>query len=157
MLQLLKARRARRAAISTICPLVERSRWRLQGISAAAWLDPYMIGFMSMLITLVARQEAGNLGEDALGVVQLEAWKAITKSEADDIGAEICFLSAGRDNAFQSGCENAALLFRTLQGVGSDARDVGDLAGGSREIDEAAATLWVRLFEERIRDSAAVH
>jgi hypothetical protein len=156
MIQFLKARRARKAAIATICPLVDRSRWKLRGIPEAAWLDPYMIGFMSMLITLVAKEEAHNLGVDALGVVQVEAWKAITNSDIDDIGGEICLLSAGRDSAFQSGCENAALLFQTLKIIDKYGGDVGVVTEASRENNEAAALMWARMFEDRIRSCAAV-
>jgi hypothetical protein len=154
MIQFLKARRARKAAIATICPFVDRSRWKLRGIPEAAWLDPYMIGFMSMLITLVAKEEARNLGVDALGVVQVEAWKAITNSDIDDIGGEICLLSAGNDNAFQYGCENADLLFRTLKDFGGSGGDITDAAGTIQANDEAASTLWIRLFEDRIRGVA---
>jgi hypothetical protein len=155
MFQLWKARRARRAAISTICPLVERSRWKLHGIPESAWLDPYMIGFLSMLITLVAKDKAQNLDGDALGLVQLEAWKEITQSENDDIGGEICLLSMDHDNAFQAGCDNAVLLFDAIMGGGGASGGMDgstdELPAGSFNNDNATA-LWTRVFEDQIRN-----
>lgn len=54
-------RRGRRAAVTTIGPLVERSRAALNGIPDIAWRDPYLVGFMLTLITIVARVENPGL------------------------------------------------------------------------------------------------
>jgi hypothetical protein len=157
MFQLFKARRARRAAISIICPLVERSRWKLHGIPESAWLDPYMVGFLSMLITLVAKDKASNLDVDALGLVQLEAWKEITKLEMNDIGEEICLLSMDHNNVFQAGCDNAVLLFDAIMepggasGMMDDSTDELPPCGFPNDVVTA---LWKRVFEDRIRNIA---
>ena len=45
--ELSRVRKARKAAVTVISPIVEKSRHRLGGISEVAWSDPYMIGFMS--------------------------------------------------------------------------------------------------------------
>jgi hypothetical protein len=155
MLQLLKTRRARRAAVATICPFVERSRWKLHEISESAWLDPYMVGFLSMLITLVAKHDAGDIDGEALGLVQLAAWKEITQTDIDDIGGEICLLSASGDSAFQNGCDNAAILYGALK----DAAFEPQAEPGTdylQQDSESVAVLWARLFEDRIRASADV-
>jgi hypothetical protein len=107
MLGLWKVRRARQAAVATIAPLVEGSRYRLNGIIDRAWLDSYMVGFMVMLITVVVRREIGILETQALGLVQCEAWAEITGMKSDLIGEEVLLLSAARHKNFELGCRNA--------------------------------------------------
>ena len=58
-----RTRKARRAAVAAISPIVEDSRHRLGGISDVAWSDPYIIGFMVMLISIIARLESGKISE----------------------------------------------------------------------------------------------
>ena len=153
MLELLKVRRARKAAVATITPLVESSRWRFHGIPEMVWLDPYVIGFMAMLITLIARNEVRSLGGQALGLVQLDAWGAITKAVNVNVGEEICLLSADGDAEFQTGCVNAEQMFRAIQ----------DASGGDeeQETDESntstasISSLWSRYFEERLVANAS--
>jgi hypothetical protein len=111
-----KARRARRAAVATIAPLVERSRYRLNGTSDVAWLDSYMVGFMVMLITFVVRREVGILETQALGLVQCEAWGEITGIKSDIIGEEVLLLSAARHKNFELGCRNAIAFGEALYG-----------------------------------------
>ena len=41
-----RTRKARRAVVAAISPIVEDSSHRLGGISDVAWSDPYIIGFM---------------------------------------------------------------------------------------------------------------
>ena len=88
-----EARRGRRAAVTMIGPLVERSRAALNGIPDIAWRDPYLVGFMLTLITIVARIESRALQDDDLSLVQSQAWQAITGMDADLIGEDALTLS----------------------------------------------------------------
>jgi hypothetical protein len=81
-----RTRKARRAVVAAISPIVEDSRHRLGGISDVAWSDPYIIGFMVMLISIIARIQSGKISEDSLCLVQCRSWEDITamQSELDD-------------------------------------------------------------------------
>jgi hypothetical protein len=142
MMRFLKVRRARKAAVAAIAPHVERSRWRMDGIPETAWNDPYVIGFLAMLITLVAQKEVRWLDGQALGLVQLDAWGAITQSASDTIGEEICLLSANGDGAFELGCSNAQRMFQELERAPAAGGEDGPLA---------ASLLWSRFFDDRVR------
>jgi hypothetical protein len=98
--------RARNAAVATIRPLVEDSRRRFDGISDAVWLEPYMLGFLTMLITISAKHTIRRLEGQAMAKVQTEAWKAITGLDYQ-IGEEIILLSEARDLQFRAGCSDA--------------------------------------------------
>lgn len=100
-------RRGRRAAVRAILPLVDRSRARLSGISDRVWLDPYIVGFLVMLITLSARREVVDLEGQPLCVVQSRAWGEITGLNSDLIGEEVLLLSSSQDGDFEEGCRNA--------------------------------------------------
>jgi hypothetical protein len=106
---LLGARRARRQTVRLIGQLVEESRTRLGGIADSTWLEPYMIGFMSALITVIIHEQIGRdrLGEQLLGLVQADCWARITGLPGDRIGEEICLLSLNNDEAFCLGCSSA--------------------------------------------------
>lgn len=107
LLNLSRTRRARRAAAAMIVPLVEASRRRLGGIAEATWSDPYVIGFMAMLITLISRVEVGRLDSDALGAVQTGAWQDITGLSGSAIGEDMLHLGAAHDRNFEAGCRDA--------------------------------------------------
>ncbi|RIK96750.1 MAG: hypothetical protein DCC74_09565 [Proteobacteria bacterium] len=107
LLNLSRTRRARRAAAAMIVPLVEASRRRLGGIAEAAWSDPYIIGFMAMLITLISRVEVGRLDNDALGAVQVGAWQDITGLSGSTVGEDMLHLGAAHDRNFEAGCRDA--------------------------------------------------
>jgi len=165
MLDLLKGRRARKAAVATIAPLVEGSRNRLNGIAEMAWLDPYMVGFMSMLITLVAHR-TGALGTAALANVQTGAWADITGLEGSLVGEEIVLLSSAQDDAFSEGCGNALAFYEALFGGSASAQGTdswenalereGPPESVPRDLSEAetggvfADALWREYFEARI-------
>jgi hypothetical protein len=155
------ARRARRAACALIVPLVERSRQRLGAIADATWSDPYIVGFMVMLITIIARMEAGKIGERALCLVQAKAWDEIT-ARPGNIGEDVLLLSTAHNRDFESGCRNA-IAFASLL-LGSSLLS-GHLAGGLREpspdlrdATEPAApaerdditTAWEQFFEAHV-------
>jgi hypothetical protein len=152
MLQLLRVRRARKAAVAAIHPHVERSRAQLHGISEGAWRDPYVIGFLAMLITLVAQRSERRLGEQALGLVQLDAWEEITGTKTSNIGEDICLLSATGDTAFRAGCDNALLVFEAIEaeGLGRDSLRHPDVGQGPDAPASPSTTLWSRYFDERL-------
>src|SRR3569833_877670 len=83
-----RSRRARLAAEGTILPLVEKSRLRLGGIPDAAWSDPYIVGFMMMLITIIARIKNNKNKNKTKSHVQAMAWQNITRQESS-IGEEV--------------------------------------------------------------------
>jgi hypothetical protein len=116
LLGLWKARRARKAAVTIIGPLVERSRRRLNGIPGPVWFDPYLIGFMVMLITLIARRRVNVLDNQALGLVQCGAWGTITGLKADLVGEETLHCCAIGDRDFARGCCDAANFDLALHG-----------------------------------------
>ncbi len=101
-----KSSRAKRFAISSISPLVESSRVHVGKIHDQTWRQPYMIGFVSTLITLSALR-VEKLDSDQIGLTQLEAWTAITGVHDDQIGEDIQLLCATADEHFLAGCHNA--------------------------------------------------
>jgi hypothetical protein len=126
------ARRGRRAAVATIAPLVAKSRHRLDGIPDEVWFDPYIVGFMMMLITLTARRAVNIADSQTLGAVQADAWTEITRMPGNAIGEETVHLSAAEHQAFESGCRNAIAFDLALHGT-----SVAGVADGmSHNIDE---------------------
>jgi hypothetical protein len=119
-------RRGRKAAVATIAPLVAKSRHRLDGIPERVWLDPYVIGFIMMLITLEARRAVNISDSQTLGAIQMEAWSDITEQRLGAIGEETLHLSAMEHKAFESGCENAIAFDLAL--YGTSAAGVADAA-----------------------------
>ena len=112
-----KSAKACNEAVGTLKPLVANSDQRLGGISEHAWYTPYMIGYMSMLISLIAKQQTnGEISDEQLGRTQQDAWAKITGRAHDSIGEEICVLSVGRDISFKTGCENALQFMQALCG-----------------------------------------
>ena len=109
---------ARRAAVATIAPLIRVST-RLRGpVPEHAWGDPYLIGFLTMLISLIAlARTSARLDSDALGVVQMRAWRTITGLPDDRIGEELLLLSAANNEHFKAGCRNARTFFAALTGI----------------------------------------
>jgi hypothetical protein len=126
------ARRGRRAAVAAIAPLVAKSRHRLGRIPERAWLDPYVVGFMMMLITLAAQRAVNISDSQTLGAVQTEAWTEITRMRISTIGEETLHLSATEHKAFESGCRNAIAFDLAL--YGTSVAGVSD--GLSDRIDE---------------------
>lgn len=110
-------RKGRRAAVATIGPLVEQSRVHLNGIPETAWRDPYLVGFMLTLITIIARIESRTLQDRDLSVVQSQAWSAITDMDADLIGEDALTLSTSHPQEFQYGCHRATIVASRLCGT----------------------------------------
>jgi hypothetical protein len=158
------ARRGRKAAVATIAPLVAKSRHRLDGIPERAWLDPYMVGFMVMLITLSARRAINISDSQTLGTIQMEAWSAITDQRMSLIGEETLHLSASEHKAFEQGCQNAvafdlALYGTSIAGVADAAASRRDTtlelhADDPRHPDRASddvMALWQHFFERHLQ------
>ncbi len=160
--------RVRRAAVAVISPMVTQSRARLGGIPDVVWRRPYMIGFVAMLVTVLAKSETrGRIGTHQLGLAQVDAWTEITGQYDDRIGEEICLLSAQADEDFMQGCRNASRFLEAYWGVhdadDADIRETCEIASvqeapmfGPGELGAfgrggaVAALLWSRYFDEQI-------
>ena len=155
MFGLWKTYRVRRAATAEIIPFVDGSRRRLGGIPDSAWHDPYVVGFLGMLITIIAVREA-SLDTDDLAAVQAGAWGEITGMPRDAFGEELCFLGASQDNRFVSGCRDAESFFHALDDFDHQ-RTPGFDAGAETltalDESEAKSTLWSRYFDSHLNVS----
>jgi hypothetical protein len=146
-----KAYRGRRAAAGEITPLVEGTRLRLGSIPDTTWRDPYVIGFLGMLITLIAMRSTGPLDTDDLGAVQAGAWTDITGMSGDFVGEEICFLSASNDNRFTFGCRNAESFVRALDTVSRQGALLDEgLATSLTDDREVRSALWSCYFDAQL-------
>jgi hypothetical protein len=155
MLGLWKAHRGRRAAAAAIIPFVDGTRHRLGGIPDTAWHDPYVIGFLAMLITVIATRLTGSLRTDTLAAVQAGAWTDITGMPGDVIGEEICFLGASHDNRFIFGCSNAESFFEALDAASRQGeQNLGAGLGAPPALesaeDEVGSALWSRYFDAHL-------
>jgi hypothetical protein len=117
VIELSRVRKARKAAVTTISPIVEQSRHRLGAISDAAWSDPYMIGFIVMLISIIARVESGRITQDSMSHVQCKAFEDITAMTSDVMAEELLLLSTSRNRDFELGCRNAVAFGSMLLGT----------------------------------------
>lgn len=171
MLSFWRTSKATHSATTAILPFVERSRARLGGIPDFVWRDPYVLGFLSMLITLIGSEQGrGRLSDEEIGIVQLNAWLAITGIPDDLIGEEICRLSSSSDELFGWGCGNARAFFveamRRQDGVqdysshdmatqaatGSGLRAVIDEVASRPDHEHAADQMWRRVFDDRVAE-----
>ena len=159
-LDLFKVRRAHRAATAVISPMVEKSRGRLGGISDLTWSDPYMVGFMVMLITIAARIETGKIEGEALCRVQARSWEDITTVRSGLIGEEVLLLSTACNREFETGCRNALAFGSMLvgnsilfAGVGKRwqvrHRDLQEADSTIAERDDVSAA-WERFFDAHV-------
>lgn len=153
MFGLWRSYRGRRAAAGQIIPLLEGTRRRLGGIPGSAWRDPYVVGFLGMLITMVATRVAGALGTNDLAAVQAKAWADITGASGDVFGEEICFYDAAHDDRFISGCRNAEAFYYALNMV----RENGDQGLGPgaptpflSQAGDGGSALWSRYFDAHL-------
>jgi hypothetical protein len=152
-----KTYRGRRAAVGEIIPLIDGSRLRMGNIPDTAWHDPYVIGFLGMLITFIATRSIGPLDTDDLAAVQAGAWTDITGMPGDLVGEDICFLSASNDNRFLFGCRNAESFVRALDAAGRQSEQFGEAAANSFPADrEVKSTLWSRYFDAQLIEPSSV-
>ena len=162
MLRFLRVRRARKAAVSVLAPHVASSRRRFGAIPDGLWLDPYMVGFVGMLITLIARRAVGPLDANAMAMVQTEAWADISGMRAELIGEEIFYLSSVQDKSFAGGCGNARAFLEAYfhQSIEDEMMDwtgaagAGVYAGSGEHLDihagGDASFLWRLFFDSRL-------
>ncbi|MGO4712001.1 hypothetical protein [Bradyrhizobium sp. 2TAF24] len=163
-------RRGSKAAVALIGPLVDSSRSRLNGIPDIAWLDPYLVGFMVMLITIVAKREVARLQDEALCSVQSQAWSEITGLRTELIGEEALLLSSARHQQFELGRQRALALGLHLYGGAAHAvlqndawpggivpfpaqmLDSGESVSTAEQIDrrDAMLALWSDTFDAYI-------
>lgn len=141
-----RIRRARIDAVAAIAPHIARSRSKFGELPDAMWSKPYMLGFVTMLITLTVRRRA-DLGAQGLGLVQLHAWHELTGQSAAGFGEQVCLLDAAGDVEFMLGCRAAEIMASAIHAAGSDA----DRCERPREQETAA---WERCFESRIWSGA---
>lgn len=159
-----KIRKARKAACATISPMVARSCRRLGDIPTTAWSDPYVVGFMVMLITIVAKIEIGKIEGQTLCLVQAKAWEDITDMRPDLIGEEVLLLNAARNRDFEIGCQNAMtlgslLIGNSIMNAGPSAEwhdrhhDLHDINADViwSERDDVSA-LWERFFDAHVSE-----
>jgi hypothetical protein len=152
-----KTYRGRRAAVAQIIPLVDGTRLRLGNIPDAAWQDPYVIGFLGMLITSIATFHTGALDTDDLAAVQAGAWADITGMPGDLVGEEMCFLSASSDSRFISGCHNAESFIRALDVAVPQGEQLDDGQVTSVSADrEIRSALWSRYFDAQLMEPLSV-
>ncbi len=153
MFGLWRTYRGRRAATAQIVPLLDGTRHRLGSLPDSIWHDPYVVGFLGMLITMIATRAAGSLGRDDLAAVQSKVWAEITGASGDLFGEEICFYDAAYDNRFISGCRNAELFLHALHvATRQSAQELGmeaDTPLISAEGD-VRSTLWSRYFDAHL-------
>lgn len=161
VLDLSKVRRAHRAATAVISPMVEKSRHRLGGISDLTWSEPYMVGFMVMLITIAARIEAGKIEGEALCRVQAKSWEDITTIRSGLIGEEVLLLSTSHNRDFETGCRNAVAFGSMLvgnsilvAGLGSGwqdrHRDLQDADSDTMAERDDVSAAWERFFDAHV-------
>ena len=117
MRNLTAIRRARDAALELLLPFVEASRQRFGGIPPTTWRQPYVIGYITMLISLGTQgSSATKLTQHQIGQTQIRAWSEITGHYDPAIGEDILVLSASANPAFLEGCRNAAHFFAACHG-----------------------------------------
>ena len=159
VLSLWRARRGRRAATTAISPLMNKTRQRLDGLPDSVWREPYVVGFLGMLITLHATRNAGSLGTAALASAQAGAWSDITGMAASLVGEEICFLTAAGDKAFDLGCRNATSFFEAVDLLDRRSEEsllkdrISPVDCGDAEEDRSA--LWARYFDAYVGHGAS--
>jgi hypothetical protein len=162
MLQFFATRRTRRQAIHDIAPFLDLSRRQLNGIADAAFTNPYMIGYLSTLITLCAKRFMPLIGTSGLALVQSEAWARMTGLSGDLLGEETCYLSAARHPEFLDGCRKALSFFQALHGDACEEfatewasiSNTGHVASPFERATELR-DLWARYFDAHIAKHAA--
>ncbi len=110
-------------------PFIEETRRQFGSNCNGTWESPYVIGFLTNLITLVAMEAADPDPNDALGLVQSESWQALTGVSAHLIGEKISLLSMAENEDFYRGRGNAARFFDALIAHRSDMLQLPTQAG----------------------------
>ena len=170
MLGIWKSQKAARAATDLISPWVDQSRRRHGDIPYEVWRSPYVIGFVGMLVSLIVEDSSERrMGDDAIGLAQMDAWANITGVRDNLIGEEICLLSSNGHPEFLKGCVDAERFMQVLDGspdpadpdirdlvsrtdFHSDVVDFEDSASAAAfgQGSYMAAALWKQYFEAAI-------
>ncbi len=115
MLEILRIRQGRRAALTAIGPLMALAREADTATGTRRdWRSPYLLGFLTMAITLVALRAVPGLREGSLGAVQAGAWRRLTGEAPEGIGEDVCLLSSAADPDFAEGCHTAEMFLSML-------------------------------------------
>jgi hypothetical protein len=104
----------RRAAIRLLRPFIARTRALSGPISEYYWTDAYVSGFLTTLITIVAKDAVGRISDNALGLVQMEAWAELVGAPWELVGERMLLLSLNDDADFAEGCGAAIVFGRAL-------------------------------------------
>lgn len=152
---LIQERRASKAAVAALAPMLRHSRQRMGGIGDDVWVDPYVVGFLVMLISIAARLEIADIGEAPLRRVQARAWRAVTSARGELMTEQLAVFDATRDDDFVRGCQDAVRFGGMLFGDVSlsEGRGISNIICRNNEnlqltdVHEA----WVQFFDARIR------
>ena len=158
------AGRERRSAVRLLEPYLGRTHWQA-GAAREVWLDAYLIGFLTRLITRsVARRRPqlgqGPRGQEALGLIQSEACGALLGITPDLIGQRILTLSLSDDPELHRGCGDAARFDEALARDGRAHREAAladELARGGppaapTDAGLPCAALWDEYVGRRVGD-----
>lgn len=155
MFDLLRARPARKAALSALEPFVQKTSANGAALQAGDWLQPQILGFLATLVTLIVARRCGTLQTHALASVQSSVLHTLTGIGPELIGEEICLLSSRCDPAFTAGSQGALSFLEIMEASAASAADLSrpmpgtaapaDLPGGS------LAELWYEHVERQIR------
>ncbi|WP_029030767.1 hypothetical protein [Salinarimonas rosea] len=88
----------------------------VEDTSDSVWLDPYLVGFLATLITLLAKRKVGPLKEEALALVQESAFSALTGLDGTLLGVELVLAGRAPSRAFAQGCGDAGRFYTLLTG-----------------------------------------
>lgn len=154
----------RHAVVRRLKPFLDRSR-DLHGTEVQRrWASDFGLGFLTSLVTLAVQHGQRDFGSEALGLVQVNGWAALTELEDPTIGTRVMLLSSSGDAEFAAGCRAALVFDAALHGTWPD--------GGEEQVDargfpvvpteEFAAAqpaqtpdlmaLWERLWAREVRD-----
>ena len=149
--QIAKTRRTGKIVVAGLRPLIQRSSQRFHGIPSRAWLDSYMLGFMAMLITALARAEHLSISNADLCALQANAWSELTEMDAGLFGAEVLLLTASQDTQFVSGCCDAENVAASIH----VARATQQVDAPDSEAWASVARTWEMTFDRRITSISA--
>ncbi len=154
MFGLLRARSVSKAISARLAPFLRTGRaasaFRADEDPASAMPGrplPRTLGFLTVLVTLMARHAGGRLPEHALASVQTSVLAAMTGARPELIGEEILLLSSSGDAAFAEGAAAGSAFFASLQSIdaslasrtGGDASRYFAGSDAGSETDAAAA------------------
>lgn len=160
---------ARRAVVKLLSPYLARTRANIGTIPEIAWRDPYIVGFLTMLGSLVLIERSrGRISGEKLGLAQLAVWESITGLKDSRVGEDILMLSASGDEDFLEGCRNARRFLAVSFGEGDldDTEFLAELLASPQwNVNDRPAVephgnpltpwLWDLLFERRLQKFTA--